>query len=184
MIRFPSASASAIAWGRKAVKLRPKYWHGYYLTGMNLIRAGEEKEGYELLERAFQLNPFNIWAANTLTVLDRDFKKKEFVYHQTAHFFVKLDKREDKILWPYLELLLEPMYERLTKKYRSEPTGPMLTAGKTLVLLYPKHSEFSARTTGLPGLSALGACLGQVITMPSPAFAGQRAAPEENRPMR
>ena len=167
-------SPSAIAWGRKAIALRPRYWHGYYLTGMNLIRSGEEKEGYALLERAFQLNPFNIWAANTLTVLDRDFKKREFVYHQTPHFFVKLDQREDKVLWPYLEMLLEPMWQRLTGKYRFEPKGPGFTGGKVLVLLYPKHSEFSARTTGLPGLSALGACLGQVITMPSPAFARLR----------
>ncbi|MFW6162104.1 MAG: tetratricopeptide repeat protein [Planctomycetota bacterium] len=167
-------SPSAIAWARKAIKLRPRYWHGYYLAGMNLIRSGEEREGCQLLERAFQLNPFNIWAANTLTVLDRDFKKKEFVYHQTPHFFVKLDQREDKVLWPYLERLLEPMWDRLTTKYDFEPTGPESTEGKVLVLLYPKHSEFSARTTGLPGLSALGACLGQVITMPSPAFARQR----------
>ena len=165
---------SAIAWARKAIKLRPRFWHGYYVTGMNLIRSGEEKEGYQLLEQAFQLNPFNIWAANTLTVLDRDFKKKEFVYHQTPHFFVKLDKSEDKVLWPYLEMMLEPMYERLTKKYGYEPQGPAMTLGKVLVLLYPKHAEFSARTTGLPGLSALGACLGQVITMPSPAYARQR----------
>jgi len=165
---------AAIAWARKAIKLRPGYWHGYYLAGMNLVRSGEEKEGYQLLERAFQLNRFNIWARNTLTVLDRDIKKHEFVYHQTPHFFVKLDQREDKVLWPYLDLLLEPMYERLTKKYGFEPVGPTMCMGKVLVLLYPQHSEFSARTTGLPGLSALGACLGQVITMPSPAFARRR----------
>jgi len=167
-------SPSAIAWARKAIKLRPRYWRGYYLAGMNLVRAGEEKEGYELLERAFELNRFNVWAANTLTVLDRDLKRKEFVYHQTPHFFVKLDRTEDPILWPYLELMLEPMYDKLTRKYRFEPTGPMLTTGKVLVLLFPKHSEFSARTIGLPGLSALGACLGQVITMPSPAFGRRR----------
>jgi len=56
---------AAIAWARKAIELRPGYWHGYHLAGMNLIRSGEEKEGYQLLERAFQLNRFNIWASST-----------------------------------------------------------------------------------------------------------------------
>jgi len=81
---------------------------------------------------------------------------------------VKLDKTEEKILWPYLESLLEPMYESLARKYAVTPVGPKQFGERTLVLLYPKHEEFSARTMGLPGLSALGACLGQVITMPSP----------------
>jgi len=159
---------AAIAWARKAVGLDPDYWRGHYLAGTNLLRAGEEQEGYELLDRAFQLNRFNVWAYNMLTVLDRDLKQKEFVYHQTPHFFVKLDKSEEIILWPYIERLLEPMYEDLTRKYGVTPVGPTQYGGRILVLLFPKHGEFSARTVGLPGLSALGACLGQVITMPSP----------------
>jgi len=165
---------AAIAWARKAIKLDPKYWRGYYLAAMNLLRAGEEKEGYKLLERAFDLNSFNIWAYNMLTVLDRDLKDKEFVYHQTPHFFIKLDKSEDAILWPYLGPLLESMYERLTRKYGFKPAGPKQYGGRILVLMFPKHEEFSARTVGLPGLGALGACLGQVITMPSPRFGRMR----------
>jgi len=159
---------AAIAWARKAIELDPDYWRGYYIAGMNLLRAGEESEGYRLLDRAFALNGFNVWAFNTLTVLDRDLKRKEFAYHETPHFFVKLDKTEDAILWPYIEPLLKTMYDDLTGRYGFEPVGPKEYGKRTLVLLFPKHEEFSARTVGLPGLSALGACLGQVITMPSP----------------
>ena len=159
---------AAVEWAKKAIELDPDHWHGYFLAGMNLVRAGEEAEGYRLLDKAFELNKFNVWAFNTLTVLDRDLKKKEFAYYETPHFFVKLDKTEEKILWPYLEALLEPMYESLARKYAVTPVGPKQYAERTLVLLFPKHEEFSARTMGLPGLSALGACLGQVITMPSP----------------
>ncbi|MFP4056177.1 MAG: tetratricopeptide repeat protein [Candidatus Brocadiia bacterium] len=165
---------AAVAWARQAIERDPDYWRGYYLAGKCLLLSGEEQEGYRLLDRAFRMNSFNVWAYNMLTVLDRDFKRKEFVYHRTPHFFVKLDRSEDAVLWPYLELALEPMYERLTAKYGVRPDGPEQYGGRTLVLLFPKHSEFSARTVGLPGLSALGACLGQVITMPSPRVARGR----------
>ena len=158
----------AIEWGRKAVEQAPDYWRGYYLAGMNLLRSGEESEGYALLDKAFDLNGFNVWAYNTLTVVDRDLKKKEFAYHETPHFFVKLDKTEDAILWPYVEPILEKMYAELTKRYDVTPIGPKQYGERTLVLMYPSHQEFSGRTVGLPGLSATGACLGQVITMPSP----------------
>ncbi|HUT37271.1 MAG TPA: tetratricopeptide repeat protein [Planctomycetota bacterium] len=167
---------AAVAWAKKAIELDPDFWHGYYLAGMNLLRAGEEAEGYRLLDKAFELNKFNVWAFNTLTVLDRDLKKKEFAYHETPHFFVKLDKTEDNILWPYLESLIEPMYDALARKYAVTPVGPKQYGERTLVLLYPKHEEFSARTMGLPGLSALGACLGQVITMPSPRLSRMNPA--------
>jgi len=159
---------AAIEWAKKAIGLDPDFWRGYYVAGMNLLRAGEEQEGYQLLDEAFKRNAFNVWAYNTLNVLDRDLKKKEFVYHETPHFLVKLDKSEDAILWPYLERLIEPLYDRMARKYDVQPVGPKQYGGRTLVLLFPKHEEFSARTMGLPGLSALGACLGQVITMPSP----------------
>ncbi len=159
---------AAIAWAKKAIELDPDFWHGYFVAGMNLVRAGEEAEGYRLLDKAFDLNRFNTWAKNTLFVLDRDLKKKQFAHYETPHFYVKLDKTEEKILWPYLESLLEPMYESLARKYAVTPVGPIQFGERTLVLLYPNHEEFSARTIGLPGLSALGACLGQVITMPSP----------------
>lgn len=167
---------AAVEWARKAIALDPDFWHGHFIAGMNLLRAGEEAEGYRLLDKAFTLNSFNVWAYNTLTVLDRDLKKKEFAYHETLHFYVKLDKTEDLILWPYVEALLEPMYESLARKYAVTPVGPKQYGERTLVLLFPKHEEFSARTMGLPGLSALGACLGQVITMPSPRLSRMNPA--------
>ena len=103
-----------------------------------------------------------------LHVLDRDLKKGEFDYHATPHFFVKLDRGESRVLWPYLELMLEEIYEQLTRKYAFEPTGPDECDGKILVSTFPTHGEFSARTVGLPGMGASGACLGHVITMVSP----------------
>lgn len=158
----------AVAWGRKAINADSHHWEGYYEAGMNLLRLGEEREGRRLLDRSFRLNPFNLWAYNTLNVVDRDLARKEYVHHDTKHFRVKLHRRDDPILWPYLEMCLEPMYERLSKKYDVTPRGPDECDGRLLVLILQTYEDFSSRTAGLPGLGALGACFGQVITMPSP----------------
>jgi tetratricopeptide (TPR) repeat protein len=158
----------AVAWARKAIETDKSDWEGYHLAGMSLLRLGEESEGYKLLDKGFRMNRFNRWAYNTLLVLDKDFKKKDFVYKETEHFYVKLDKKDEKVLWPYLEKVLEESWDKYTTKYKIQPKGPEQYNGKILLLILPSHQLFSARTVGLPGLAASGVCFGQVITMPSP----------------
>ncbi len=167
----------AVQWARKAIALDGEYWEGYYLAGMNLLRIGEEREGYRLLDRAFKLNSFNIWAYNMLNVLDRDFKQKRFDRLETAHFVVKLPTGQSRVLWPYVKSILEEAWEKFTRKYGVEPVGPKEYGGKVLVLFFPDHEQFAVRTVGLPGLGALGACFGQVITLPSPRLARLRRSP-------
>jgi tetratricopeptide (TPR) repeat protein len=160
------------AWGKKAIETDPDDWQGYYMAGVGLLRLGEEREGYDLLDQAFSMNGFNIWAYNMLLVLDKDLKKKEYEEHQTEHFVVKMDRKDSKVFWPYFEKVLESAWDRYTKKYGMEPLGPKAYKGKILVLVLPNHQLFSARTVGLPGLGAAGVCFGQVILMPSPRAAG------------
>ena len=162
--QFPEA----VDWAKKAIENNPKDWEGYFMSGMNLLRLGEETEGYKILDKAFALNGFNIWARNILVLLDRDFKKKEFKQFETEHFVIKLHRSESEIMFPYLKDVVEQAYEKYCKKYDIEPVGPKEYNGKILLLMFDRHNDFSARTVGLPGLGALGACFGQIITMPSP----------------
>ena len=164
----------AVQWARKAIALDPENWEGYYIAGMGILRIGEEREGYKILLDAFARNKFNVWAYNMLNVLEEDFKKKQFDRFDTDHFAVKLPKSQSQILGPYVRTVLEEAYERFTKKYQIEPAGPKEYGGKVLILFFPDHEQFSARTVGLPGLGALGACFGQVVTMPSPRFGRMR----------
>ncbi|MCM8526087.1 MAG: tetratricopeptide repeat protein, partial [Lentisphaeraceae bacterium] len=80
--QFPAS----VEWAKKAIELNSRDWEGYYVAGMNLLRLGEETEGYKILDRAFKLNGFNVWARNVLVLLDRDFKKKEYKQFETEHF--------------------------------------------------------------------------------------------------
>ena len=50
------------------------------LLGINLQRIGQEKEGTDVLEAAFEGDAFNVWAGNTLKLLD-SFARGEFESH-------------------------------------------------------------------------------------------------------
>ena len=156
----------ALAWGRRAQQVCPDYWQGDYIVAVNLLRLGEEPEGYQLMDQAFQKNKFNVWAYNMLTVLDEDFKHGDYVLHHSKYFSVKIPKSIDQQLWLYLERWLDPLYEEMAQRYAFMATGPKAYDGRILILFFDKHGKFSARTAGLPGLGARGATFGQVITMP------------------
>ncbi|GAG15071.1 unnamed protein product, partial [marine sediment metagenome] len=92
--RFPEA----LAQHRKVAELDPGGWEGHYGVGMTLVRMGEERAGYAELERAHELNGFNIWVYNTLVALDGDFKEGKLTRRETEHWVVKLTKEEDPVL--------------------------------------------------------------------------------------
>jgi tetratricopeptide (TPR) repeat protein len=166
----------AVEWAEKAIETDPDHWKGYYLAGSGLLRLGEEKKGYRLLSESFEKNSFNILAYNALNVLDRDFKHNEFQYYKTAHFAVKISREDAPFIWPYLEPILEKTYQKFTVQFKYKPTGPEEHNNKILLHILPDHMSFSARTIGLPGISAEGVCFGQVILMPSPRYASLGSA--------
>jgi Flp pilus assembly protein TadD len=61
----------AVAFAREALKINPRDWDSMTVLGINLQRIGQEKEGTEVLEAAFAGDAFNVWAGNTLNLLDR-----------------------------------------------------------------------------------------------------------------
>ena len=158
----------AATWAQKAIDMRPYFWAGYYSRGVSLLRLGEEREGYDLVDKAFEMNGFNFWAKNMLVLLDRDFRKKEYVLYETDHYVVKMHKDEAAIMGDYVKDIVEKAWDKYTKKYNFIPKGPRAYDRKVLFLLFKTHNDFSVRTVGLPGLGAGGATFGQVITMPSP----------------
>jgi len=158
----------AVEFAREAIRTDPEDWKGYYIAGMNLMRLGEEREAHRFLEKAFALNGFNVWCRNMLTVTDKDLKLGLFARKETAHFVIKVSKKEAPVYLDEAARYLESIHAELTKRYGFVPRGPKECDGKILIEILPTHNDFSARTVGLPGLGALGACFGPVVTMPSP----------------
>src|SRR6185436_20763152 len=117
-------------------------------------------EGRAELEKAFEGDPYNVWAKNTLDLLD---SMKEFSETVRGPFMVKSAPAETAAFAVYAADLLEEAHKKLTTKYRFTPRAPIS------VEVFSNHDDFAVRSLGLPGLGALGVCFGQVIAMDSPS---------------
>jgi len=152
--------SEGVAFLREAVKLSPRLWSSHLALGMGLLRLGKMEEGRAAVEASFEGDPFNLWAKNTLDLLD---SMKE--YRETKHgdFIIKADAKENDVLFNYAADLLDEAKAALSAKYKFTPRAPIA------VEIFPNHEDFAVRALGLPGLGALGVCFGQVIAQDSPS---------------
>ena len=158
----------AAQFARRAIDVAPRLWDAHLNLGMALLRLGQMDTGREAVEKAFKGDPFNVWAKNTLDLLDsmRDFKETK-----RGPFIIKASAQESDVLSPYAANLLEDAAAKLTAKYHFTPKGPII------IEIFQNHEDFAVRTLGIPGLGALGVCFGFVIAQDSPSA---RAAGEFN----
>ena len=152
--------AEAAQFSRRAIEIAPRLWRAHLSFGVASLRLGREGEGRAAIETAFKGDSFNVWAKNTLDLLDTmgDYRETK-----RGAFIVKAAAKENDAVAPYAAELLEEATTKLTAKYKFTPQAPII------VELYPNHEDFAVRTLGLPGLGALGVCFGQVIALDSPS---------------
>jgi tetratricopeptide (TPR) repeat protein len=150
----------AAQFARRATEIAPRLWDAHLNLGMALLRLGQMDTGRAAVEKAFKGDPFNLWAKNTLDLLDsmRDFKET-----RRGPFIIKASSKESDVLSPYAANLLEEAAAKLTAKYRFTPKGPII------IEIFQNHEDFAVRTLGIPGLGALGVCFGFVIAQDSPS---------------
>jgi tetratricopeptide (TPR) repeat protein len=150
----------AVEFEKKAVELSPRVWSARTELGIQLLRVGRIAEGRAELERTFAGDPFNVWAKNSLDLLD---SMRDYVDTLRGPFIVRASAKENGVLGAYAADLLEEAHKKLTTRYRFTPKAPIS------VEVFANHEDFAVRSLGLPGLGALGVCFGQVIAMDSPA---------------
>ena len=155
----------AVEFYQESIRRDPRRWSALASLGINLLRLGKEDEGKAILEEAYSNDPFNIWTVNTLRLLD---SFDQFARSETAHFRVKLHRKEAAPLRPYVEELLELSLRTLEEKYSHQITG------KYVFEMYPDHEDFAVRTLGIPGLGAFGATFGRIVAMDSPTARPRR----------
>ncbi len=150
----------AAAFARRATELSPQLWDAHLNLGMALLRLGQMEPGRAAVEKAFKGDPFNLWAKNTLDLLDTMADYREV---RRGVFVIKASAQESDVLSPYAANLLEEAAAKLTAKYKFTPKGPII------VEIFQNHEDFAVRTLGIPGLGALGVCFGFVIAQDSPS---------------
>lgn len=152
--------AEAVSFARRAVARDDKASRALAFLGINALRIGDMAGGRAQLERSFALDPYDVWAKNTLDLLDT-FKDYDTVSTRRVTFLI--EKKDAPLLALYAGPLAEEAFDSLSARYGYRPPGPIH------VEVYRSHADFSVRTVGLAGLGALGVSFGDVIAIDGPA---------------
>ncbi|MDB4883332.1 MAG: hypothetical protein JWL95_2098 [Gemmatimonadetes bacterium] len=152
--------ADGVSLAKQALALDSLSVRALGLLGNNELRGGDMTQGRARLERAFAIDPFNLWHKNTLDLLDQ---LKTFTTIETSHFRIVAPPEESALLATYLVPLLDEAYDTLAARYHYRPQGPVR------IELYRRHADFSVRTMGLTGLGALGVSFGNLLAMDAPS---------------
>ncbi len=134
--------------------------------GIFLANLGRIEEAREALLKSQKMFPFSHpMRENFRTVLD--YVIGTMTELRSEHFVYRFDPADEPVLAKFLPGLLEECWEDMVARYGFTPTAPIR------VEVFRKADDFSVRTIGLPGIPAIGACFGGLITLDSP-----RALPE------
>ena len=150
----------AVTYYRKAIEVDPHLWSAHSALGIDLMRLGNEDEPYRELELSYKNDYRDAATVNSLRLLD---SYKNFATFRDSTTILKLNKTESAILLPYMQTELHTILATYEKKYRMKLPGPVQ------VEVYPNHEDFAVRTTGMPGLGALGVTFGEVVAIDSPS---------------
>ncbi len=153
--------AESAAFQREALKCDPAFLPAKAQLANDLLRLGQDDEGWKLAAEVQQADPYDVVAFNLTTLRDALAKFRTL---SSAHFLLRMEPREADIYGADALALLERAHATLTKKYG------LTLAEKTVVEIFPDQKDFAIRTFGLPGgVGYLGVCFGRVITANSPA---------------
>ena len=89
--------ADAVAFCMQAVTRERDNWRAYALLGSNILRLGRIDDARRYLERAYEGDPFDIFARNSLELLD-DYAGFETV--ESEHFSLLINRTESAVLSP------------------------------------------------------------------------------------
>jgi tetratricopeptide (TPR) repeat protein len=150
---------------RRALKFDPGNLPAKLQLCEDLLRLGEETEGWKLADDVFARDGYNVVAYNLVTLRDR---LAGFRTLEEDGFLVRMDPREADVYGDRVLALLRRARRTLCEKYGATIQEPVI------VEIFPQKKEFAVRTFGLPGAEGfLGVCFGRVVTANSPASQGE-----------
>ena len=146
---------------RQAVAWDKDYLPAKFQLAQDLLRLGEEEEGWRLAEAVHKADAYSVGAYNLVTLKDT---LSKFETVTNLDFVLRMSGHEHSIFGDDVLGLLGEANSTLVKKYEATLAGP------TTVELFPEQKDFAIRTFGMPGgVGYLGVCFGRVITANSPA---------------
>ncbi len=149
---------------RLSLKFAPANLPAKIQLAQDLLRLGEEYEGWELVKEVSSRDEYDVTAYNLITLRDTTAK---FANVTNEHFVIRMARNEADIYGQRALALLTRAHETLTRKYQCE------LPRSTIVEIFPNQNDFGVRTFGMPDNPGfLGVCFGCLITANSPASQG------------
>ena len=159
--------AEGAAHQRQALQFDPEYLPAKAQLAQDLLRLGDEAEGWQLAQEVQKDDAYDVEAYNLAGLHDA---MKKFVALTNRDFLVRMSGHEAAVYGERALGLLSRARSNLCAKYGLEVKRP------TIVEVFPDQKDFAVRTFGMPGNSGyLGVCFGSVITANSPAARVSRA---------
>ena len=156
--------AEGAAYQRRALQFAPDYVPARIQLSQDLLRLGEEAEGWRLAEEAYRKDGYHVVAHNLVTLQETLGKFKTL---KSDGFLLRMDAFEADIYGEAALELLQEARRVLCAKYdvRLDET--------VAVEIFPEQKDFAVRTFGMPGGAGfLGVCFGRLITANSPSSQG------------
>ncbi len=144
----------------RAVALAPQLAASWTELGLLHMQRGDEDMALAAFEKAHAIDNYRADVVNYINLLRR--MERDFVTHETEHFFIRADGNLDRVLLERAGEYLESIHEELCATYDHEPPE------KTLVEFFPTHTDFSLRLTGKAWVGTVGASTGRVIVLAAP----------------
>ncbi len=146
---------------RQALEFDSDYLPAKAQLAQDLLRLGEETEGWKLAEEVQKKDAYDVEAYNLTTLHDT---MKRFTTLTNQYFLVRMSPHEAAVYGERVLELLERARTNLCAKYGLELKPP------TIVEVFPEQKDFAVRTFCMPGNPGyLGVCFGRVVTATSPA---------------
>ncbi len=153
--------AEGAACQRQALRFDAKFLPAKIQLAQDLLRLGQETEGWRLAEEVHKQDGYDVEAYNLVTLRGNLAKFQSLT---NGPFVLRMAPLEASLYGTNALQLLQQAKERLCAKYGLTLEEP------TVVEIFPDPKDFGVRTFGMPGNPGyLGVCFGSVITANSPA---------------
>jgi tetratricopeptide (TPR) repeat protein len=153
--------AEGAAHQRQALQYDPDYLPAKAQLAEDLLRLGQEAEGWKLAQEVQKKDAYDVQAYNLVSLHD---KMSGFATLTNGDFLVRMTRHEAAVYGQQALQLLGQARSNLCAKYGIELQRP------TIVEIFADQKDFAVRTFGMPGNPGyLGVCFGRVVTANSPA---------------
>ncbi|HVS52756.1 MAG TPA: tetratricopeptide repeat protein [Opitutaceae bacterium] len=153
--------AEAAAYERRARALDASYLPASAELAQDLLRLGDEAEGWSLAQAVHERDDYDVEAYNLVTLHDTMAKYASLT---SDDFVLRMSPQEVSIFGSRVLGLLRRAKQTFTAKYGVELANP------TYVEIFADQRDFAVRTFGLPDIPGfLGVCFGRVVTANSPS---------------